>query len=84
MICWKNLEAYCGVSLNISQRVLLLLHDVVEQLTVGTVLHHQEQVLFSLNDLVKLDDVGMPHHLEDVDLSGDSFDIRNIHYLAFL
>ena len=84
MICWKNLEASCGVSLNMSEVVLLLLNDVVEQLAVRAVLHHQKQVLFGFDYLVKLDYVGMSHHFQDVDLSGYTLDIRNINYFAFL
>ena len=48
--------------------VLLLLYDVVEQLAIADILHHQEQLLRGFDDLVQLDDVGMPYELENVNL----------------
>ena len=56
--------------------------DVVEELSVLHELHHQEEMLWSLNDLVKLDDVGMPYELQNVDFSGHSFDVCHVHNLV--
>ena len=52
-----------------------LLHDVVEELTTGRVLHDQEQLLTSLNDLVQLHDVRVSHDFQNVNLSHNSSDI---------
>ena len=62
---------------------LFLFDDVLKQFPLADVLHHQEQLLGGFDDLIQLDDVRMPNLLEDADLSGDSFDIRNISYFTF-
>lgn len=64
----------------------LVFDDVVEEFTVGTVLHHQVQLRFSLNYLskmknsvvaylIKLNDVGVSDFLKNFDFSGDAFDV---------
>ena len=78
----------------------LVLNNVVEKLSSTSVLHDQIELLRSLNDLmnssirmpkyckstyfVELDDVRMSDQLEDVDFSGDSFDVRDILDFVFL
>lgn len=37
-----------------------------------------------LDDLVQLDDGGMPYEFEDMDLTGDSLNISHINNLVFL
>lgn len=56
----------------------LLLHDVVEQFPALHVLHHQEEMFGRFDDLVQLDDVGMPDELEDMDLPRDPLHIGYI------
>ena len=60
-----------------------LFDDVLKQLPLTDILHDQEQLFGCFDDLIQLDDVGMANLLEDADLSGDSFNIRNISYFAF-
>ena len=55
-----------------------LLDDVVEEFTTACKLHDQVELARSLNDLVKLNDIGMPDQLENVDLARDSFDISHV------
>jgi hypothetical protein len=61
-----------------------LLDDVVEQLALGDVLHHEEQLLLGLDDFVELDDVGVPDELEDVHFPRDALDVCDVHDLALL
>lgn len=56
----------------------LLIDNIVKQLAVLDVLHNQKQVLGRLDDLVELDDVGVPYELQDVDLPGHPLDIRDV------
>jgi hypothetical protein len=55
--------------------LLLLFCDVVKQFPSPTVLHHKEEILGRLDDFVELNEVRMSHKFEDVNLSGDPFDI---------
>lgn len=64
--------------------VLLLLGDVVEELATRAVLHDQEEVLGRLDNLVELDEVRVADQFEDVDLAGDTFDVRYVHDLLLL
>ena len=50
-------------------------YNIVEELTILAVLHYEEELTLSLNDLVQLDDVGMPDLLEDLDLTTDSLNV---------
>lgn len=52
--------------------------NIIEQLSPLHKLHDQEQMFWGLDDLVKLNDVGMADQFEDVDLSGNSLDICHI------
>ena len=58
--------------------------DVVEQLTATAVLHDHVELLFSFNNLVKLNYVGVTHLLENLDFPGDSLDVLLIVDLVFL
>lgn len=49
-------------------RVVLLLHDSVEQLTACHEFHNQVQAVTLVENLEKLDDVGVVELREDVDL----------------
>ena len=55
-----------------------MLDNVIEQLTARSVLHDQVELARCLNDLVELDDVGVPDELQDVDLSGHPLNIGHI------
>ena len=56
----------------------LLLNDVVEELSAFHELHNQKQMFGGFDDFVELDDVGVADELEDVDFTGDSFDVGHI------
>ena len=47
-------------------------------------LHDQEELIGSLNNLIQLDDVWMSHNLENVELTTDPLHIIHISYLALL
>ena len=51
---------------------LLLLHDVVKEFASVDELHDQKQLLWRLDDLEELNDVGVPDQLQDVDLPSHS------------
>ena len=61
-----------------------VLDNIVEELAILHVLHDQEQLLGGFDDLVQLDQVGMPDELEDMDLPEHSLSVGDIVYLAFL
>lgn len=64
--------------------ILLVVSDVVEEFAPWTVLHDQKQILRGFNDFVHLDQIWMPDELENMNLSADSFDVRNIHDFLLL
>lgn len=64
--------------------ILLVVGDVVEELASRAILHHQEKILGGLDDLVHLDQIGVPDQLKDVDLSAHSLDVRDVHNLLLL
>lgn len=55
-----------------------LFYDHLEELPLGHVLHHQEELLWSLNYLVQLNDVWVPDLLQNVDFSSDPLDIGHV------
>ena len=55
-----------------------LLDDVVEEFATAGKFHDQVELARSLNDLVELNDIGVPDQLENVDLTRDSFDISHV------
>ena len=61
----------------------LVLHDIVEELTSIRIFHDQIELLWRLNDFVKLDDVWVSNHFENMDFSRNSFNIINILDLVF-
>ena len=58
--------------------------DELEQLTVTAVLHDEVEFRLGLYDFVELNDVRVPHYLQDMDLPGDPFDVIHILDLRFL
>ena len=50
-------------------------HNVVKKLTTAGILHNQKELPVRLYDLIQLDYVWMPHNLENLNLSGHSFNI---------
>lgn len=60
-----------------------LLDDIVKQLAVLHVLHHQEEVPAGLDDLVELDDGGVADELEDMDFPRDPLHVGDIDDLLF-
>lgn len=57
---------------------LPIIHDILKELAVLNKLHHEKQILCSLNDLVKLNDIGMTDELQDVNLARYSLNIGNV------
>jgi len=62
----------------------LVLDDVVEELSVGSELHDEVELLLGLNDFVELDNGRVPHNFQDVDLPLHSLNVRYIADLVFL
>ena len=58
--------------------------NVVEQLSSIAVLHNHIELFLRLDNLIELDDIGMPHLLQNFNLSSDSFDIFLVMNLIFL
>lgn len=61
----------------------LLFYDVVEKFATRHELHYEKQLPRSFNDLVELDDVGVPDNLEDLDFSHDSGDVGLVFNFIF-
>lgn len=76
----KSLQASTSESL-LEIGLPLFFLDVVREFAHLSVLHHEKEVLVRLDDLVKwdylikLDDIGMLHLAEDVDLSADAHQV---------
>lgn len=62
----------------------LSLHDVIEELSLLHVLHHQEEMLRGFDDLVQLDNVGVTDEFQDMDFPRHSLHVRHVHYLLLL
>jgi hypothetical protein len=58
--------------------------DIAEELTVTTVFHDDKQIGGSLYDFVHLDDVWVTNKLQNVEFTGDSFDICYFSDLALV
>ena len=56
-------------------------HDIVKQLSTLSVLHDKVQLFRSLDDLVKLDNIWMSDHFQDVNLTSNSLNVMHILYL---
>lgn len=52
-----------------------LLHNVIEKFTMAGVLKHQVHVLFILENLVQLGDVGMPHFPKNFNFTSQSLSV---------
>ena len=59
------------------------MNDVLEKFSSSSILHHKIQLFAGLDDFIKLNDVRMSNYLEDVNLSGNSFNVVNINDLVF-
>ena len=58
-------------------------HDVVEKLTSIAVLHDHIELFLRLDNLIELDNIRMPHFLQNFDLSSNSLDIFLVMNLIF-
>ena len=58
--------------------------DIVKELSPRGIFHDQVELLWSLNNLIELDYVGVTYQLKNMNLSGNSLDIRHICYSVFL
>lgn len=56
--------------------------DMVEELPLFHELHDEEQLFGGFDDLVELDDVGVPDQFQDVDLPRDPFHVGHLRNLA--
>jgi hypothetical protein len=56
----------------------LLFNDEVEKLAPIGVFHDEEELAVSLYNLVELDDIGVPHYLEDLYLTRNALDVALI------
>lgn len=63
---------------------LLLLHNVIKQLTSADVLHYQEELLWCFNNFEKLDNVWVTNHLQNINFPCNSQDISILNNLPFL
>lgn len=45
----------------------LLIYNIIKKLSSLHVLHHQKQMLRRFNNLIELNDIGMPYQFEDMD-----------------
>jgi hypothetical protein len=61
-----------------------LFDNEFKELSLGYVLHDQKKLFGCFYDLIELYEVGMANLLENVYLSGDSFNISHVAYLTFL
>jgi hypothetical protein len=57
---------------------------VVEELSTTGILHDQVELSFGLDYVVELDNIRMPYHLEDRDLTRDSLNIVHVGDSIFL
>lgn len=53
----------------------LMRHNIIEELTVLTILHDEEKLTFSFNDFKQLDYIRVPHLLQDLDLPRYPLDV---------
>ena len=56
----------------------LVLDNEVKKLATISILHDQVELLRGFYDFIKLNDVWVPDHFQDVDFSCNSFDIINV------
>jgi hypothetical protein len=61
-----------------------ILDNIVKQFTSTSILHDQIELFGCFNNLIKLNNVGVPDHLENFDLSGDPLHVCLLCDLGFL
>lgn len=89
IICWKMVQASSSAILNcilgtcVKYGLLFALDDVVKQLATFHILHYEKKLFGGFDDLVQLDDVGMPDQLKDMYFPRNAFDISNVDYFFF-
>ena len=54
---------------------LCVLNDEIKELATICIFHDKEELFWSFDDLIELDEIGVSDHFEDVDFSLDSFDV---------
>jgi hypothetical protein len=59
-------------------------HNIVKELPPTGVFHNEVELLGGLNYFIELDNVRMSNQFKNVDLSGHSFDVRDISDSIFL
>lgn len=62
----------------------LHLNNIVEELPSAGIFHDKIQLFLSLDNLIELNDLWMPHDLEDVNLAGHSLNVSDVADLALL
>lgn len=62
----------------------LLLDNAFKQFSLRYILHNKEELFGRFDDLIELDDIGMPDLFENVYFPGHSLHIGHIHDLALL
>jgi len=62
----------------------MISYNIIEEFTTLGIFHDQIQLLWCLNYLIKLNDIGMPDHLKYMNFTSHSFNIIDILYLIFL
>lgn len=78
--CYDLMEEFASLCLFDS----LVLHDVVKELASTCILHDQVELLGCLDNFIKLNNMRMTNEFEDVNLSGDPFNITDILYFLLL
>ena len=56
----------------------LISYDIVKELSTLGILHDQVQLFWRFYNLVKLDDVWVPDHFEDMDLTSHSLNVMDV------
>lgn len=78
--CYDLMKESAGLRLFNS----LISHNVVKQLSSACILHNQIELLWSLNYLIELNNVGMSNEFEDMNFSCDSLHVTYILDLVLL
>ena len=61
----------------------MILNYEVKQLATLGVLHYEIELFWCLDDFIKLNDVRVSDHFQDVDFTGDSLNVVYVLYLVF-
>ena len=62
----------------------ILRSDIIKELTVTAMFHDQKNPLRCLYDFIDLDDVRVLHYFQNMNFSGNSFDVVNVVDLLFI